>query len=196
MKLARNVRDSLSSSWLTMSSRTLGVAVAVSADHRDAGLGVAQGLQVAVVGPEVVAPLRYAVGLVDGQQADIKRPEERGEPRGRQPFGRNVEDLESAPHGLRPHPARLCGCQRAVQELRRDAVGLQAVYLVLHERDQRRYDDGDAVHCERRKLVAKRLTAARGHEHQPVSPGQHVGDYLLLQRQEGVESEVCLEQAS
>ena len=56
-----------------MSSATCGVAVAVSAIDR-AGPERARGVgQREVVGAEVVAPLRDAVGLVDDEQADARR---------------------------------------------------------------------------------------------------------------------------
>ena len=54
-----------------MSSRVWASAVAVSATMRHRGKVLAQAAQRGVLGAEVVAPLRDAVGLVDGEQRDI-----------------------------------------------------------------------------------------------------------------------------
>ena len=73
---------------------------------------------------------------------------------------------------------------RAVQLRRRDAARGQAVDLVLHQRDQRRDDDGDAVVQERRHLVAERFAAAGRQDYERVAPLQHRGHGLFLQRTE------------
>jgi hypothetical protein len=52
--------------------------------------------------------------------------------------------------------------------------------LILHERDQRRHHDADAVAHERRDLVAERLAAARGHQHQRVAAVQRRRDDVPL----------------
>ena len=40
--------------------------------------------------------------------------------------------------------------------------------LILHERDQRRDDQGEAVKDQRRDLIAQRFAAAGGHQDQRV----------------------------
>ena len=50
----------------------------------------------AVFGAEVVAPLRDAVGLVDGEAADAGAPEARGEGLVADALGRDVEEAERA----------------------------------------------------------------------------------------------------
>jgi len=57
--------------------------------------------------------------------------------------------------------------------------------LVLHQRDQRRDHDGRARHGQRRHLVAQRLAAAGGHEHQRIAPAVDRIDHLVLRRTEG-----------
>ena len=55
---------------------------------------------------------------------------------------------------------------------------MQCTHLVVHERDERRHHDGDAVARtlarNGRNLVAERLAAARGHEHQRIATATHV----------------------
>jgi hypothetical protein len=55
-----------------------------------------------------------------------------------------------------------------VEKCRGDAAGLERVDLILHEGDQRRDDDGEAVAGEGGELEAKRLAATGGEE------GEHV----------------------
>ena len=53
-----------------------------------------------------------------------------------------------------------------------EAVGLERVDLVLHQRDQRRYDQGQALEQQRWELVAEALAAAGRQHDQRVAPGQ------------------------
>ena len=61
----------------------------------------------------------------------------------------------------------------------------ERVDLVLHQRDQRRDDDADAVAQERGDLVAQRLAAAGRHEHERVAARHHPLDDRLLRAAEG-----------
>ena len=76
--------------------------------------------------------------------------------------------------------ARLAGVEGGVQECGAHAQLAQRVDLVLHQRDQRRDDDADAIAQQRRNLVAQRLAAAGGHQHQRVAAAHHVLDHLGL----------------
>ncbi len=73
------------------------------------------------------------------------------------------------------------------EELRKAALtpaSCRATDLVVHQRDQRRDHDGDAVACalacNGRDLVAQRFAPASGHEHQCIAPGGHMVDDGLL----------------
>ena len=57
--------------------------------------------------------------------------------------------------------------------------------LVLHERDQGRDDHGHAISQQGRDLVAERLAAPRGHEHEGVAAFGHMLDHLRLVPAEG-----------
>ena len=65
--------------------------------------------------------------------------------------------------------------------------------LVLHQRDQRRDHDGQAVEQERGQLVAERLAAAGRHHDQRVLTLQDAGDDLGLEREELREAEGLLQ---
>ena len=53
---------------------------------------------------------------------------------------------------------------------------LELVVLILHQRDQRRHDERDAVELERGQLVAQRLAGAGRHDRERVDAGEHVAD--------------------
>ena len=61
-----------------------------------------------------------------------------------------------------------------------DTVGVQRVHLVLHQGNQWRDYQGDAVKDEGRQLVAEGLAAACGHQRQAVPPAQDVAYYFFL----------------
>ena len=88
-----------------------------------------------------------------------------------QPFRREVEQLEAAVAQVRNDVALLGAAQRRVQERRRHTCFAQRTDLILHERDQRRHDDADAIAHERGYLIAQGLAAARRHQYERILPG-------------------------
>jgi hypothetical protein len=107
---------------------------------------LAQPSQLPVLGPEVVAPLADAVGLVDRDEAHaglLQHPPQRLAPFADDPFRRHVEQTAALLADAGQHLVPLVRQERAVQVGRRDAVDAQAVDLILHQRNQRRHDEGD-----------------------------------------------------
>ena len=158
-------------------------------DDGHAGEQPAQLAELHVLGAEVVAPLADAMRLVDGEQGEagtgrglLDLVQAREERLGHQRLGRHVEQVELAAVKPGKHAARLAGLERGVVGGGADAGRLQRVDLVLHQRDERRDDDAGAGAHERRQLVAERLAAAGGHEHEGVAAGDEVLDDLLLVR--------------
>ena len=75
--------------------------------------------------------------------------------------------------------------QRRVKEMGNAFVsGHESAYrihLVLHEGDQRRNDNGRALHHQGRKLIAQRLSTPGRHEHKCVASGSKMAyDALLI----------------
>ena len=70
--------------------------------------------------------------------------------------------------------------ERGIEDCRIDTGLGERRHLVLHERDQRRYDHGTTCSHERGKLVAQRLSAASGHQHQRVAAACDMLDDLGL----------------
>ena len=172
----------------TMSSRTSGVAVAVNAaiggrpDRASLGRHERRGrAQPPVVGPEVVAPLRDAVRLVDDEARDVELAEQPQELIGCEPFGRDVQQPQRVPPRGAQH-AR-AGCRPSSIECSApdaDAASIQLVDLILHQRDQRRHDERRPGQHHRRQLVAERLARSGRHHREHVAPAEHGGDDLLL----------------
>ena len=146
-----------------------------------------------VVGAEVVAPLRDAVGLVHHEQANPGAPEGEHELQGPQALGGDVEHLDLS----RAHPAfhlpALLGREPGVE---RGGVGdralQQGVDLVFHEGDQGRDYDRQALLHQRRYLVAQALASPRRHHGQGILAFQDGPDDLFLARPERVEAEDLL----
>ena len=134
--------------------------------------------------------------LVHRHEADGEAPQESRKARQRDPLGRDVEQLELAPRRRAPDGGGFLGVHRAVQAAGGDAAGAQRVHLVLHQRDQRRNDQRESVAGERRKLVAERLAAAGGQEHDRVAPGERRPDGALLERTERVVAEAPPEESA
>jgi len=139
-------------------------------------------------------PFADAVRLVNGQQVHPPSLQVSEASRQHQPLRGNVEQPElSVMQPAQPRP-RFPRRQRRVQEGRRHAAGLQGVHLVLHQRDQRRYHHRQPGPRHGRQLKAKRLAAAGRQQREHVLARQHIADDLLLERAEGSEAEVLLQQ--
>jgi hypothetical protein len=157
--------------------RRRGVAV-----NGGAGEPVAQLAQLPVLGTEVVTPVADAVRFIDRERAHVHAAEQRAERRRRQALGRDEEQAQRAVERTGFDRALLVRRGRAVQRRRGHAGRDERVDLVLHQRDERRDDDGQSVEEQRRRLEAERLSRAGGHDQERVAPGEHGVDGLPLQR--------------
>ncbi len=135
-----------------------------------------QNRQLQIVGTKIVAPLRHAVRLVDGEQGDAGAADEIEAARRRQALGGDVEEVELACEQGELGGARGLRIEGRIEERGAHAELRKCGNLVLHERNERRHDDPGARPHERRDLVAKRLARASGHEHQRVAARDHVID--------------------
>ena len=150
-------------------------------DARHRGKALRQDRQLAVLGAEIVAPLRHAVRLVDGEQRHLGAFEQIEEARRQQPLRRHVEQVQRAGEQLLLDLALRVGGQAGVEVGRCHARLAQGVDLILHQRDQRRYHDRRALPQQGGNLIAQRLAAAGGHQHQRVATlPQMFDDGLLL----------------
>ncbi len=155
---------------------------------RHARKALVQHRQRPVFGTEVVAPLADAVRLVNRKQAQLvalkQRIQQRQEARIRHPLGSRVQQRDVAAQQALLDLVSLLTAERGVQKGGVHPSLVQRAHLVVHQRDQRRDDDGHAhpgpLAGYRRDLVAQRLAAARGHQYQCVATVGHVLDDGLL----------------
>ena len=106
-------------------------------EARHAGIALPQHAQLLVFRPEIVAPLRDAMGLVDGEQADPAAIQNVEEPVGQKPFRRHVDEVEVPRLDAPLNGARLVIRNAGIQRRRRDSELAQRLDLVLHQRDER-----------------------------------------------------------
>ena len=76
-----------------------------------------------------------------------------------------------------------------------DTVGTQPRDLIIHQRNQRRHNDCQALTQQPRHLIAQRFAAAGRHDGQNVTTLQRIAHDALLPGPKGIETEVLLERA-
>ncbi len=149
-------------------------------DGRRIAQQLAEVAQPGVIGPEIVPPLADAMGLVDGQQRQPRRPDRLEKPPAAKTLRRHVDQAELAGRHLVQPGVLLGHRQGAVDERHRQPQRLQLIDLVLHQRDQRRDDQRQPVEDQGRELVAEALAAAGGHDAQAIASCQDGRDDFLL----------------
>mmetsp|Transcript_111437 Transcript_111437/g.193362 ORF Transcript_111437/g.193362 Transcript_111437/m.193362 type:complete len:212 (-) Transcript_111437:632-1267(-) len=122
--------------------------------------------QLEVVWPEVVTPLRDAVGLVNGQQADRVRAHGGQEALSRCLLRGHVQHFEnSLGHLLAQLVPLVVGRLRAPGSSLHP-TGPEGIHLVFHQTEQGRDDQAQPLGQQGRQLVAQRLPLPRGeHAH-------------------------------
>ena len=141
----------------------------------------------AVLRPEVVPPLADAVGLVHGDEAHahLRQPaHEAFAAVAHEALRRHVQQARVSLAHRAHDVALLILVEGAVVAGGGHAVGVQPVHLVLHQRDERRHDDGKTRLEQRRRLEAERLAAARRHHEQRVAAAEDRVHDLALVRPE------------
>ncbi|MCY1390931.1 hypothetical protein D9M71_57560 [compost metagenome] len=151
--------------------------------------------QLQVFGAEIMAPLRDAMRLVDGEQGDIQAAQEVEHARLHQTLRRQVQHLDLAVANLHSQVTLLLGAQRGVQGSGSHAQLFEGSDLVVHQGDQWRNHHGQAIAQQGRDLEAQGLAAAGGHQHQGVATIGHALDNGTLTATETVVAEDVLKDA-
>ena len=162
-------------------------------DPRDAFEQVAERAQLAIFGPEIVAPLADAMCFVDRDQRQGDVIEPLLETLHRRAFGRDVEQVDLTRLQRLHRRALLARVLGRRESGSADAVGGEAPDLVVHQRDEGRNDEPGPGPRERRHLIAQRLARARRHERQHVTAGADIADDPLLLPAKGGEAEDVVE---
>ncbi|EKY03405.1 hypothetical protein HMPREF9120_02718 [Neisseria sp. oral taxon 020 str. F0370] len=157
-----------------------GVGGGGEGDTGNIGEAFGQKAEAAVFGAEVVSPLADAVGFVDGEQADGCVVEKTQETLGNKAFGRHIKQFQTALGDVFGNLPHVVGRRAAVYRRAVHARRAQVGDLVVHQRNQRRHNNGDTLAHQRGNLVAQRFAAARGHQHQQALPArERVDDFGL-----------------
>ena len=144
-KLDTNTRAAASSSRCRISRARVRVGGGGERDARHAGKRVAQHRELQVLGPEVVAPLRHAVRLVDRKERELRAGEKLQRTRRQQTLGRDVQQVELARHERALDRAAPRGAESVeLRNAARTPSLAEGRDLVLHQRDERRDDDAGA----------------------------------------------------
>ncbi len=151
--------------------------------------------QLQVFGTEIVAPLRHAVGLVDGEQRDIQVTQEVEHARLHQALRCQVQHLHFATAQAPGQVTLLFRGQRGVQRGGRHPQFVERGDLVVHQRDQWRNHHRQARAQQPRHLETQRLAAAGGHQNQGIAAIGHAVDDRCLAPAETVVAEDVLENA-
>src|SRR5690625_1711107 len=147
---------------------------------RHVGKVLAQQIQAQILGPEIVAPLRYTVGFVYGKQADAAAGEQVKRVAAQQALGCNIDQLELPGRQRLLGAALFLGAERGIEHGGGHSVVLQCADLVTHEGDQRRFAYGRAWSDQGGDVVAQGRVSTGGHERERVVEGQHGVNILLV----------------
>ena len=94
--------------------------------------------QIAIVGPEVMPPLRDAVRFVDGDEGQVQLGQPVEQPGRGQPLGRDIQQLDLAGPDTRPEGGAGLGIERGIQSRGGHAQLVQRGDLIAHQGDERR----------------------------------------------------------
>jgi hypothetical protein len=166
-------------------------------DARHAGKPLVQHRQLDIFGAEVVPPLRHAVRLVDGEERDPAVLQQCEAALGQEPLRRHVNEVELAFLHTALDGRGLGAAQCGIEKRGAHPQLGQRVDLVLHQRDQRRDHDADAVAEHRRDLVAQRLAPSGWHQHQRIAAARKLLDrFGLVPAERGVAEHVVEDRKS
>ncbi len=145
---------------------------------------------------EVVTPLRDTVRLVDGVERNLDFTQKGDIVLFRERLGGEVEQLGLAVQDILAHLLHGRLVERRIQEVGNARIlgeGAHRIDLILHQGNQRRYDDRHTLHDEGGQLVAERFTTTGRHQDKGVPTGKHIADDSLLITFEGRKPEVFLQ---
>src|SRR5690606_30657617 len=143
-----------------------------------------------VRGPEIVAPLRNAVRLVDGEERGMRVRDALADLGGLERLGRRQHDERSAGGEPLERGAALGGAQAAVEANHRQAPPLERALLIGHQRDQRRHDDRRPIERQRHRLIEQRLAVAGRQHGQRIAPVEERAKRTLLLRPQPRDAEL------
>ncbi len=142
-----------------------------------------------VIGPEIVAPFGNAVGFVHGKKRNIQRFEPLDKILRVESLWRDVEQVQFVFSQSGVNFVTFLHRNRAVLRGGPESVCPGGVDLILHQRNERRNHDANAVEEMGGKLIAERFTTARGHDGKDIFSRENGTDNFFLMIAERMEAE-------
>ena len=150
----------------------------------------------AVLGAEIVSPLRDTMRLINGVEGNLHSFQKIDVLRFLQALGRKIEQFRFARHDIIPDGVNLSAAQTRVDKVRH-ALFLRIVThridLVFHQRNQRRNDNRHAVHQQRRQLETEAFATAGRHQNKGVFALHNIPNNCLLIALKRIKTEVRLQ---
>ena len=151
---------------------------------------------IAVLGAEVVSPLRDTVCLIDSIERDMERREELQVLLFIKRFRSHIQQLRAPAVHVIHHPVDGSPVERRVEKVGQTVFLCQAIddiYLVFHQCDQRRHDNSRSIHDQRWQLIAQALAATGRHQHKGVVSRHKITDNRFLVALEMIKAKVLLQ---
>ena len=145
--------------------------------------------QAAVIGPEIVPPLRNAVRLIHHDQRNLPLGEHLRKARHAQALRRNEQELQFAGQVVAASLPRIHPAAPGMNALHSKTPSLELGHLVFHQGDQGTDDQRRPAARNGRQLIAQRLARPGGHDQQHVAPFDHRPANRFLIGEESVETE-------
>src|SRR5471030_45288 len=145
--------------------------------------------QLQVFRAEIVTPLRYTVGFVDGEQGNLQVLQKRQHARLDQTLGRQVEHLDLAQANAVCQFALLIGAEGGVQCGGGYTQFFQGRHLIVHQGDQRRDHHRQTFAQQAGHLEAQRLATTGRHQHQRITTAGYTFNNGTLATTEAVIAE-------
>ena len=152
---------------------------------RDAGIMLGEMTKFAIFRPEVMPPLRNAMGLVDRKQRNPGIADHVLETGCDNPLRCHIQKIKLAAADCSAHVHELFTRQRRIESRRTDTQLLERFHLVAHQRNQWRNNNAHAFPAQCRDLEAQRLARARGKQHHCITTRNNLVDHLGLPSAKG-----------
>ena len=158
----------------------LGGGGGIGTDHRPFGQAVNKIQDPQITGPEILAPLGNAVGLVHRDKGYGDPLCYRTESAVIQSLGSHIHDFILPRQQIPVHRLHLGRIQGAVDIGSGNAGGFQRHDLIPHQGNQGRDHQGNTRQHQGGNLIAHALTAAGGHDTEDITARQNAVDQGLL----------------
>ena len=150
--------------------------------HRHVRKVIAQFSNLPIFRSEIMSPFADAMRLINCEKVDLPLFQILQKPGEHQALRGNIEEPKFPGMQSAQSFASLASGKCRIQESRSHATGLQRINLILHQRNQRRDDNGEPGPDQGWELETERFTATRWKQGKDIPPGQRIINNLLLQR--------------